>query len=181
VSTPAPDCPAAVAEYAEQAVAYVERAVGARLEYDSETLPLLDHYLRQVPSDKPTSIALVAATAGAYFGEVVRRHIGGRWEAAGADPLTWRVILPTALSITPASVALAAITREDDDASEIVVPEVLRERIEATLGAMGEVTEEQYYSLCGRLDTLEHLHEVVATMAADRLAQRAAEGDVDPD
>jgi len=41
--------PARVREYANQAVEYVRRALGIDLEYDSDTLPLLDHYLRDVP------------------------------------------------------------------------------------------------------------------------------------
>ena len=75
--------PARVREYADQAVAYVERALGVALEYDSDTLPLLDHYLRIVPraSRRRRSTAR-DRTAGAYFGEVVRRRLGGRWEAA---------------------------------------------------------------------------------------------------
>lgn len=63
--------PSRVQEYAERAVDYVRRAVGLTLEYDSDTLPLLDHYLRTVPGDQPSTIELVTLTSGAYFGEVV--------------------------------------------------------------------------------------------------------------
>src|SRR5580692_8675382 len=42
--------PERVREYADQVVAYVRRALGVTLEYDSDTLPLLDHYLRTVPA-----------------------------------------------------------------------------------------------------------------------------------
>ena len=53
------------------------------LEYDSNTLPVLDHYLRTVPEDQPAAIELVVATSGAYFGEVVRQLLGGRWDLTG--------------------------------------------------------------------------------------------------
>ena len=36
--------PHEVAEYATRTVDYVQRALGVALEYDSDTLPLLDHY-----------------------------------------------------------------------------------------------------------------------------------------
>jgi hypothetical protein len=180
---PTAGCPPNVAEFAGQTVAYVERALGVRLAYDSETLPVLDHYLRGVPTDRSEAVVLVAATSGAYFGEVVRRHLGGRWDVTAADPLGWRFILPTALSFTPGQLVLAAISRSDvDGAAEIDLPDLLRPILEDTLAAMGEVTEDVYYSLCGRLDTLEHLHEVVAAMAASKLAERAgAEPESEPD
>ena len=83
---------ARVREYAEQAVAYVRRAVGVALEYDSDTLPLLDHYLRTVPelsAGQPATLKLVLATSGAYFGEVVRRLGGPRVDDVddGVEPL----------------------------------------------------------------------------------------------
>ena len=34
---------------------------------------------------------------------------------------------------------------------------------------MGEVSVEDYYSLCGRLDTLEHVHEVLVAVAAQMM------------
>src|SRR5215470_2586232 len=93
--------PPRIREYADQAVAYVRRALGVSLEYDSDTLPLLDHYLRTVPSEQAETVQLVIATSGAYFGEVVRRRLGGRWEVAGEEA-DWRVVLPTGLNFSPA-------------------------------------------------------------------------------
>jgi hypothetical protein len=34
---------------------------------------------------------------------------------------------------------------------------------------MGEVSVDDYYSLCGRLDTLEHVHEVLVAVAAQMM------------
>jgi hypothetical protein len=173
------DCPPVVAEFAGRTVDYVERAVGVRLAFDSETLPLLDHYLRGVPTDKPEPLALVAATAGAYFGEVVRHHLGGRWESVVGDPIDWRFILPTALTIRPGQFVLAAIAGADVEGdSDVGVPAVLADLVEDALRAMADVPEDVYYSLCGRLDALEHLHEVVAALAAQKLGDAATP---DPD
>lgn len=189
--------PARVSEYAEQAVAYVRRAIGVALEYDSDTLPLLDHYLRTVqgPDDvQPQTLTLVIATAGAYFGEVVRRRLGGRWELPVGDKgvshgngqdlevapfegADWRMILPTGLSFSPAGFVAAAIAQADlDDLdSEIDAPPRMRPYVQQALARMGELPVDEYYSLCGRLDTLEHLHEVLVAVAAQMM------GNVDDD
>ena len=110
-----------VAEYAAQAVEYVRRAIDFELGYDSDTLPALDHYLRGLVPDADADgadvapdpiVALVTAASGAYFGEVVRRRLGGRWEIAG-EPDNWRLVLPTGLSFAPVGFAAAAIARSE--------------------------------------------------------------------
>jgi hypothetical protein len=163
--------PPRVREYADQAVAYVRRALGVTLEYDSDTLPVLDHYLRNVEgSDQAATIALVVATSGAYFGEVVRRRLGGRWEASGEEN-EWRLVLPTGLNFAPAGFVAAAIAQADlDDLdSEFDAPPRMRPYVQKALERMGEVSIEDYYSLCGRLDTLEHVHEVLVAVAAQMM------------
>src|SRR5580704_8545697 len=107
--------PARIREYADQAVAYVHRALGVTLEYDSDTLPLLDHYLRTVPSDQAATLELVVSTSGAYFGEVVRRRLGGRWEARPGEHggEEWRVVLPTGLNFSPVGFVASAIAQAD--------------------------------------------------------------------
>jgi hypothetical protein len=202
------DVPPVVSEYAAQAVAYVRRALGVALEYDSDTLPLLDHYLKTAPKDDPTQVAtlkLIVATSAAYFGEVVRRTIGGRWElgvdrgpaalaaAPPGDPeasaesapaptaagLAWRVVLPTGLSFSPAGFVAAAIARADleDLDSEFDAPLRMKPYVQQALDRMGEVAVEEYYSLCGRLDTLEHLHEVLVTVASQLMGDAASPDD----
>lgn len=168
-----PTVPPRVREYADQVVEYVRRALGLTLEYDSDTLPLLDHYLRtlsEIGSEKPATLQLVVATAGAYFGEVVRRRLGGRWEI-GAEDDEWRVVLPTGLNFAPAGFVAAAIAMADlDDLdSEFDAPPRMRPYVQRALERMGEVSVEDYYSLCGRLDTLEHVHEVLVAVAAQML------------
>ena len=175
--------PPEVAEYAGQAVEYVRRAVGVALEYDSDTLPLLDHYLRAVPRDNAAAAHLVAAAAGAYFGEVIRRILGGSWELPSGDPGEWRMVLPSGLWFSPAAMALAAIhapTDADLDAAEEVTnpdvgapvlgewdaalhaPPGLQPVVAQILEHMAEVSAEEFYSLCCRLDTLEHVQSVLA-------------------
>lgn len=174
--------PAQVTEYAEQVVEYVRRSLGVKLEYDSDTLPLLDHYLRapDIAAGNVAATQLVVSTAGAYFGEVVRRRLGGRWELTSASERgdgpgrtvdSWRVVLPTGLNFSPAGMVASAIAQADlDDLdTEIDAPSRMRPYVEQALARMGEVTVDDYYSLCGRLDTLEHLHEVLVAVAAQMM------------
>ncbi len=223
--------PEQVLEYASQAVEYVRRAVGVTLEYNSETLPILDHYLRQVvtaaaskpangtsgngrsaggrsgdgrsggePEVRPLATALIAATAGAYFGEVVRRRLGGSWNLPSADPGSWRLVLPSGLWFWPAAMAMATILGpdgdpepardpddddEDDDVPDLddvvasggpgsawdaslQAPPPLRSHVARVLEGMAAVSEEEYYSLCCRLDTLEHVQAVLVAIASAR-------------
>jgi hypothetical protein len=172
--------PPRVREYADQAVAYVLRALGIKLEYDSDTLPVLDHYLRTVPEDPPAARALVIATSAAYFGEVIRQRLGGRWEL-GDQEAEWRVVLPTAIHFSPAGFVATAIARADldDRDSEIGAPPRMQPYLQDALARMGEVTVDDYYSLCGRLDTLEHVHEVLVNVAAQMMGP--TRDDDDPD
>jgi hypothetical protein len=165
-----PEVPARVSEYAGQVVEYVRRALGVKLEYDSDTLPLLDHYLRNVPPDQAATLKLVVLTSGAYFGEVVRKRLGGRWETTGAET-DWRVVLPTGLNFSPTGFVASAIAQADleDLDSEIDAPPRMKTYVQEALARMGEVSVEDYYSLCGRLDTLEHVHEVLVAVAAQML------------
>ena len=165
-------------EYADQVVAYVRRALGVTLEYDSDTLPVLDHYLRSVPAEEPAALALVVATSAAYFGEVIRLRLGGRWEL-GDDEAAWRLVLPTGLHFSPAGFVTAAIARADlaDVDAEIGAPARMMPHLQQALARMGDVTEEEYYSLCGRLDTLEHVHEVLVSVAARMLGDAADDDD----
>jgi len=161
--------PKIVSDYAAQAVEYVRRAVGIEVEYDSDTLPLVDHYLSTVPPEQVETTKLVVAAVGAYFGEVVRRHVGGRWELDEDDE--WRLVLPIGISFAPAAVVYAAVAREESADAEFHIPAVLYSQAASALERMGEVSDEEYYSLCGRLDTLEHLHGVLLGLVAEQKAK----------
>lgn len=186
MSSPAQQPPRNVEEYAGRTVEYVRRALGVSLEYDSDTLPLLDHYLGTVPADRPEMIELVVATAGAYFGEVVRRLIGGRWDGTTEEVAEWRIILPTGVQFSPAGFVAAAITRSEeleDFDSALDAPPRMRPYLADALQRMGDVTEDEFYSLCGRLDTLEHVHEVLVAVAAKLLgnADEVDDADLEPE
>lgn len=180
-TSPVAAAPPRVAELARAAVEYVKRAIGLELAYDSDTLPLLDHYLRSVPDDQPATVELVAIASGAYFGEVVRRTLGGRWDTSADEVTDWRIVLPTGLNFSPAGFAAAAIVRADLDDIDTTMdaPPRMRPFVEQTLARMSDVTEEDYYSLCGRLDTLEHVHEVLVAVAAKMMGKERGDEEDD--
>lgn len=116
-----PPPPKAVADLAEACVRYVERAVGVKLDFEPETLPLLDHYIEQARAlvkEKPEMLSIVVQTGGAYLGEVVRRRHAAWWRADGADPTEWQVELEAVfLAFSPMRLVLAALLRAGDDST----------------------------------------------------------------
>lgn len=153
----------------------VRTAVTLSLEFDSETLPLLDHYLRQVPSKSHEAASLLAAMTGCYFGETVRQQFGGRWKVESNDPASWRIVLPGGLSFAPSRLALSAIleSEEGEGNADFQAPPKLMVHLEQAMERLGAVSETEYYSLSCRYDTIEHLQEVMlATAAAAQEAQQ---------
>jgi len=167
--------PESVREYAVQAVTYVKAATNLELSYDSDTLPILDHYLRELGTEDG-AVDLVAATSGAYFGEVVRRALGGTWSSTQGDPGQWRLVLPGGLSFVPAGMTMAAVRKSDDGGLEtkLSAPTPMQSVLEEALERMGALTEAEYFTLGCRFDTLEHLQSVLLACAAARLREQQA-------
>lgn len=156
--------PGAIHDLAERTVEQVRRVTGIALDYTPETLPLLDHYLAGVPDEQIETVALVAATAGAYFGEVLRRALGGEWGSTeGPDPTDWELTLASGVRLSPGAFAREAILTDDTGEATYDVPEAQRGAVEDALTARGEVAADEYYSLSGRLETLQLIQDVVVS------------------
>ena len=152
--------PGEIFDRAERTVDSVRRALGLTLDYTPETLPLVDHYLTQVPRDRPEVIALVAETAGAYFGEVVRKALGGTWSET---PEGWLVRLDAGVTFMPSGMVAEAVAQTTLEADgEFAVPDEDRDAVEDALRDAPQVTEAEYYSLCGRLEALMLVCDVIA-------------------
>jgi len=152
-----------VDDWARRTVEYVRQALSLEPSWDSETLPIVDHWLHSVPLDNRGAFALAACTAGCYFGEVVRRRLGGHWDISAPSPDGWRLELECGVWLLPAGMAAAAVARGDvegwDDGLHTAPP--LLPHLRRALDGMGAVSEEDYYSLGGRLDTLEQVNHVL--------------------
>ncbi|MBV8759536.1 MAG: hypothetical protein JO257_19770, partial [Deltaproteobacteria bacterium] len=107
------------------------------------------------------------------------------WDMSGESEAAWRVVLPTGLNFSPLGLVAAAILKNegDDIDAELDAPLRMRPYLQQALQRMGEVSEDEYYSLCGRLDTIEHLHEVLVAVAAQMMGDEdddEAEADPEP-
>jgi len=176
-STPSialPGCPPLTAEFVRRALDAVRTSVGVGLEFDSDTLPLVDHYLKGVPKGSADASALIAAMIGSYFGEAVRQTIGGQWKVEEDDPASWRIVLPGGLSFSPVRLTLAAILRDEEGEgnADFQAPPKLMLVLEESMERMGSVSRHEYFTLSCRFDTLEHLQEVLLAAAADMQAAR---------
>jgi len=155
--------PPVVAQYADGCIRAVRRSLGMALEYDPETISLLDHYLTLLP-DRPRSPtrdpvrSLVATMAGVYFGEVVRRLFPSRWVAPDdADPLDWRLEFEYCfLTFFPVAIAWEIILRRDSPTctAAYLLDESTRGQIAERLDRLPGASVEDYYTFAQRLETL---------------------------
>lgn len=91
---------------------YVEHSVGFTLDFQPETLPVLDHYIdlaRKAAHERKETTPLIAQATGAYLGEVTRRKYGGFWRIED-DPRSFRVELePVYLILRPIELVSRAL------------------------------------------------------------------------
>ena len=102
----------------------VQRSLHFALDGSVTSLAIVDHYLEQARGETRAPIlALLAAGAGAYFGELVRREQGGLWIGDGSDPRHLRLLLtPEFAYFSPVDVAFAATVGEDPDPDDPRTP-----------------------------------------------------------
>jgi len=181
--------PEPVRDLAEACVRFVEKALGLRLDYQAETLSLLDHYIeqgRKAVEEQPEVAVLLAQTAGAYFGEVVRRRYPSWWRIDGDDPAFWRIELePVYLSFSPVQLIADALLRkaasaepgggpvaevEESGGERLDLGEEDREAVAARLAELPMVSEQEFYAPSTRLEVID--------IAVDAIrARRMAEGE----
>lgn len=154
------DLPEHLRELVYACVQYVHGATGIALDLTPETLPLLDHYLLTARDDRGAIIDLVAQSAGAYFGELVRRLYPARWAAPKGEPERWRVELARCFVwFNPVDLAMEAMGFEVDAAFHVDQTE--RDALAGALAILGDVSEEDYRRLSVRLEVLTALHDQV--------------------
>jgi hypothetical protein len=163
--------PDTIQPFFDAARRYVERAVGVTLDGSEESLAYVDHYIQstgRTEAIKPEVLALVAPALGAYLGEVAIAKLGGRWVLEGSDPADWRVELEAApLHFHPVGMAAEALRTgevEGYDASFGTRDDLMGPLLEA-LESTPPVPEDYYYSLTGRLETLEHAADILTEIA----------------
>lgn len=108
-------------ELADAFRSHVRRALGVGLDDSETSLAFVDHYLRTVRSEtREPIIALIAAEAGAYYGELVCATIGGTWIGDGRDPRRLRILMRDQfLHFSPVDQALEALLGPRSETDEI--------------------------------------------------------------
>lgn len=153
---------------------YVKRSVGVDLDGSETSLAFVDHYLTATRGQEPVKddvLALLAPALGAYLGEVAIARFGGRWVCETPEPATWRVELePVDLRFYPVGMAAEALRLEEVDGYDAVFATRpgLMDALEEALAAAPPVPEDYYYSLTGRLETLEHAVEILVELERQR-------------
>jgi hypothetical protein len=158
--------PTPVAELAAAAVRFVTGKYGVPLDFSSDTLSLLDQYVRDSRAEVlllPSSMDLIAAALGAYWGEVVRRSFGGYWEASG-DHSTYRLCFSRVfLSLNPLGVGREALTMQAEEGwgAHFEVDPKERSVVFERLSSWPEADEAEYYLPSTRFDATEVAFEVL--------------------
>lgn len=151
-----------IGDLALACVRFVKQTVGIELDFSQDTLPVLDHYLRQIGTEaKSEVIGLVAPAAGAYFGEVVRRHLeDGHWHCPGEDYEQWKLEFSKCyLEFNPIGMALSAIVGgEADLPTHLHTRATQTTRLEAAIAGLGEIREDDFYRLAIRFEVIETAH-----------------------
>ena len=169
--------PSHVVELAEACVRFVKEALELELDYTPETLPVLDHYLRERARGAEEGVfELLAPAAGAYFGEVVRRSVeGARWHAPQGQYEAYRIEFePFFLAFNPVGVALEVLMADEvpDFGVHFQLLDDARPVVEASLERTGGVRDEDYYTLSVRYEVLEQVADVVGAREAQQKEPR---------
>jgi hypothetical protein len=171
--------PPVIDELAGACIRYVQEALGMRLDYQAETLPLLDHYLASCRADlmsRPELCGLVARASGAYFGEVIRRRVPMFWHTPTDDPSSWELRAePVYLSFNPVEIAHDVISHGDEDGptSRLQLDDEDRDLVEARLAELPAATENEFYALSTWMEVID-----IAVDAAKARMMVDGQGDV---
>jgi hypothetical protein len=103
----------------------VRRVLDVELDGSETSLAFVDHYLAMARTeDREPILALLAAGAGAYFGEIVRTELGATWIGDGVDPRRLRVLMAAQfIYFSPVDQAYEAITGESLSEQDPRVPD----------------------------------------------------------
>lgn len=160
--------PEPIAELAEACRQYVLTALGVELDFTPETLPVLDHYLttaRAGLAERPELEQLLGRSAGAYFGEVLRRSVPSFWRIPSGDIHDWQICGQNVyLAINPFGVAWDALLGGSEHAgpcSDLQLDAAERGAVERRLAELPEVPEQEYWLLSTRLEVLQIAAEQV--------------------
>jgi hypothetical protein len=171
------DVPPVIEQLSSACVRFVQQALAMPLDFTPETLPILDHYVRERGHDGREEISrLLAAPTGAYFGEVVRRRLGHvRWHCPGDDYDQYRLEFePCFLSFNPIAIATEIIAEGKATApgANFDVLDEARDMLKQALQKHARVPPEDYYTFTMRYEVLEQITELLFALESERKERR---------
>jgi hypothetical protein len=158
-------------------VRFVSEAVGLTLDYTPDTLPILDHYLREGARGASAEIReLLAPAAGAYFGEVVRRGMSGvRWHAPGDEYRAYRLEFEAFfLCFNPLGAALEVLLQGDalEWGATFQMLDEAREPVREALERSPELSPDDYYTLSVRFEVIEQVADLLSALESAQKTPR---------
>jgi hypothetical protein len=162
--------PDVVAELSASCARFVLAKYGVPLDGTSDTLSILDQYVRDARADlllQPASLPLVEATIGAYFGEVLRRAFDATWFASG-DHDAWRLdFAEVYLTFNPVGMMREALTLGEADGwhAHLEMDDAEKGEVLARLARLPEVSDDEYYAPSTRFDVVELAVEALRARA----------------
>ncbi len=177
--------PKQVLEYAQTCVQYVKKNMGVPLDFRIETLPILDHYLRQARSakaERPEAGILIATVAGCYLGEVIRGRHAVDWDLCSDDPLRWKIVDPSgALTVFPVALVQVAIEglRSERELEFFSFESKLNRALVARLDRLPQVDEEEYIAPSTRVEVIDIAFELLAGLKRKSARRDCCDGDGD--
>ena len=149
--------PNEVADGAQTCIRYVQKNLGIALDYQTETLPVLDHYLREARSSStPETTELIASVAGCYLGEVLRFRHPLTWNTQHDDPLLWSLSAPS-ITIFPLAIARVALDGPDVERQleTFRLAPNLQKALARRLQALPPVPDEEYIAPSTRVEVVD--------------------------
>ena len=151
--------PKTIAELCAAGVRFVQQKYGVPLDFTSDTLSLVDQYVRDARAEVialPSSLDLIAGSIGAYFGEVVRRTYGGYWVGDAEPQLFCLALSRVKLSFNPVGIAREALLREAEEGwnAHLTLPPADQAYVHERMDAMTEVDEDEFYLPSTRFDAI---------------------------
>ena len=168
--------PEEVLEGAAACVRFVASVVKVPPDFSPETLPLLDHYVRESRAalqERPEALAITVRAIGAYLGEVVRRSHRCWWRLDTADPGAWRLEFERVkLCFYPVQVAYSALTLDanEDQFAGFEIEDEHHDAVSTRLGELPNVSDEEYFAPSTRLEVLDIVADAVAARTLSAVA-----------
>ncbi len=158
--------PHAVLELAASCVRFVGSTYGVALDFTPETLPVVDQYVRDAQKEigeRPETVPLLAATVGAYLGEVMRRSFGAFWFAEG-EHSAWRLYFTHVyLACNPLGMVLEALAPDEAEGwhAHFEIDPGDADVVAARLAMLPEVEAELFSMPTTRIEALTVVYEAL--------------------